>query len=101
MQIMPLIASILITLTFYLLESRIQFFKCSRVQTWQHCLISLFRRQQQNPIIKKLSAGLNKLMLITRIWLGLSHFQFHKFEHSFQNPLNTVCNAGAVETIIH
>ena len=41
------------------------------------------------------------LMLITTLWLGLSHFQFHKFEDRFQNTLNTFCNGGAIETIIH
>ena len=37
----------------------------------------------------------------TRLRLGLSHLQFHKFKHNFQVPLNPTCSCGAVETAIH
>ena len=43
----------------------------------------------------------NGLKLITRLGLGLSHLHFHKFQHSFQDTLNLICNYGTVETNIH
>ena len=33
--------------------------------------------------------------------LGLSHLQFHKFKHSFQDTLSSICNCGIVETTVH
>ena len=42
-----------------------------------------------------------RLKVITRLRLGLSHLQSHKFKHSFQNTLNPTCNCGTVETTIH
>ena len=30
----------------------------------------------------------------------MSHFRFHKFNYSFQDELNTVCNRGTFETTI-
>ena len=41
------------------------------------------------------------LKLITRLKLGLSHLQFHKFKHNFQDTLNPICSCGTVETNIH
>ena len=41
------------------------------------------------------------LKLITRLRLGLSHLRFHKFEHSFQDTLNPICNCGIVETTVN
>ena len=41
------------------------------------------------------------LKLITRLRLGLSHLQFHKFKHNFQDTLNPICSCGTVETNIH
>ena len=34
------------------------------------------------------------IKLVTRIRLGLSHLQEHKFKHSFQDTLNPFCNCG-------
>ena len=31
---------------------------------------------------------------ITIIWLGISHLRQHKFEHSFQDSINPICNCG-------
>ena len=45
--------------------------------------------------------NLKSLKLITRLQLGLSHLRFHKFKHSFQDTLNSICNCGTVETTIH
>ena len=39
--------------------------------------------------------------LITRLRLGLSHFRFHKFKHSFQDTLNPICNYDTVKTTAH
>ena len=41
------------------------------------------------------------LKLITKLSLGLSHFRFHKIEHSCQDTLNCICNCGTVEITIH
>ena len=41
------------------------------------------------------------LKLFTRLRLGLSHFRFHKFKHSFQDTLNPIWKCGAVETTVH
>ena len=43
----------------------------------------------------------NSLSLIRKLRLGLSHIQFHKFKHSFQDTLNSVCNCGIVKATIH
>ena len=43
----------------------------------------------------------NGLKLITRLGLGLSHLQFHKFKYSFQDTLNPICNCGTIEPTIH
>ena len=32
--------------------------------------------------------------IITRLQLGLSHLQDHKFKHSFQDCLNPICSCG-------
>ena len=45
--------------------------------------------------------NLKGLKLITRLRIGLSHLQFHKFKHSFQDTLNSICNCGTVETTVH
>ena len=45
--------------------------------------------------------NLKALKLITRLRIGLSHLQFHKFKHSFQDTLNSICNCGTVETTVH
>ena len=43
-----------------------------------------------------------RIKYITRIRLGLSHLQEHKFEHSFQDTLNPICNCGNdIESAIH
>ena len=34
------------------------------------------------------------LKLITRLRLGLSHLRAHKFEHSFQDTVNSLCTCG-------
>ena len=40
--------------------------------------------------------------LLARLRLGLSHLYDHKFKHSFQDPLNPICNCGTnVETTTH
>ena len=40
--------------------------------------------------------------LLTRLQLGLSHLQKHKFKHSFQDTLNPLCScAKEVETAFH
>ena len=36
------------------------------------------------------------LKVITRLRLKLSHLRFHKFEHSFQDKLNPICNYGVM-----
>ena len=41
------------------------------------------------------------LKLITTFRLGLSHLQFHKLEHNFQDTLNPICSCGTVKTTIH
>ena len=41
------------------------------------------------------------LKLITRLSLGSSHLQFHKFKHNFKDTLNPICSCGNVETNIH
>ena len=41
------------------------------------------------------------LKLITRLRLGLSHLRFHKFKHSFQDTLNSICTCDTVETTLH
>ena len=41
------------------------------------------------------------LKLITRLGLGSSHLRFHKFKHSLQDTLNSICNYGTVETTVH
>ena len=33
------------------------------------------------------------IKLVTRLCLGLSHLQEHKFKHSFQDTLNPLCNS--------
>ena len=43
----------------------------------------------------------NGLKLIPRLRLGLIHLLFHKFKHSFQDTLNSICNCGTVETTIN
>ena len=43
----------------------------------------------------------NGLKPITRVRLGLSHLRFHKFKHSFEDTLNTICNCATVETTVH
>ena len=47
------------------------------------------------------SPALLGLKLITKLRLGLSHLQFHKFKNSFQDTLNPICSCGTVETIVH
>ena len=43
-----------------------------------------------------------RIKYITRIQLGLSHLREHKFKHSFQDTLNSICNCGNdVESAIH
>ena len=43
-----------------------------------------------------------EVKLLTRLRLGLSHLCDHKFKHSFQNLLNSICNCGTdVETTTH
>ena len=32
--------------------------------------------------------------LVTRLCLGLSHLQEHKFKYNFQDSLNPICNYG-------
>ena len=40
--------------------------------------------------------------LLTRLRLGLSHLQEHKFKHGFQDSLNPICSCGNdVETLAH
>ena len=40
-----------------------------------------------------------KIKLLTRLRLGLIHFCDHKFQHSFQDSLNPICNYGTdIET---
>ena len=34
------------------------------------------------------------IKLITRLRLGLSHFREHKFNHSFEDTINALCNCG-------
>ena len=34
------------------------------------------------------------ICLIARLTLGLSHLREHKFEHGFQDPLNSLCSYG-------
>ena len=41
------------------------------------------------------------LKLIAMLRLGLSHLRFHKFKHSFQDTLISICNCGTVETTVH
>ena len=41
------------------------------------------------------------LKLITWLRRGLNHLRFHKFMHSFQDPLNPTWNCGTVKTTIH
>ena len=37
--------------------------------------------------------------LLTRLRLGFSHLRDHKFKHSFQDSLNTICSCGnGIET---
>ena len=43
----------------------------------------------------------NRLILNTRLRLGLSHLRFHKFKHSFWDIVNPICNFDTVETTIH
>ena len=39
---------------------------------------------------------------MTRLRLGLSHLRKHKFKHSFQDFINTLCNCGyEVEFTVH
>ena len=40
------------------------------------------------------------LKTITRLRLGLSHLQFHKFKHNYQDKSNPICSCGTVETTI-
>ena len=41
------------------------------------------------------------LKLVTSLRIGLNHLRFHKFKHSFQDTLNSICNYGTVETTVH
>ena len=42
------------------------------------------------------------IQLLTRLRFGLSHLRDHKFKHSFQVTLNTICNSGEdIETWWH
>ena len=42
------------------------------------------------------------IQLLTRLRLGLSHLQDHKFKHNFQDALNPICNCGEdIETLCH
>ena len=34
------------------------------------------------------------IKLITRLRVGLSHLREHKFKHSFQDTLNSICSCG-------
>ena len=42
------------------------------------------------------------IKVMTRLRLGLSHLRKHKFKHSFQDFINTLCNCGyEVEFTVH
>ena len=44
----------------------------------------------------------NRIKLIARLRLGLSHLCEHKFRHNFQDTLNPICSCGDdIETTIH
>ena len=43
-----------------------------------------------------------RIKLITRLRLGLSHFREYKFKHSFQDTINPLCNCGQdIESATH
>ena len=43
-----------------------------------------------------------RLKLITRLRLGLSHLNEHKFNHNFNNCINPLCNCSLdIESIVH
>ena len=59
-----------------------------------------FIRQSPNSIFNCHNPKVVKLL--TRLRLGLSHLRDHKFKHSFQDSLNSICNCGTdVETTTH
>ena len=62
--------------------------------------ISKFIRPFSNSIFNCHSP--NRIKLITRLRLGLSHLREHKFRHNFQDTLNPICSCGDdIETTIH
>ena len=48
-------------------------------------LVKLIRPQPSAPFNVRNFAGLH---LLTRLWLGLSHLNEHRFNHNFQNCIN-------------
>ena len=65
----------------------------------------------KNNILKFIRPSANKIFRyhnskgikwVTRLRLGLSHLQEHKFKHSFQDTLNSLCSCGLdIETKSH
>ena len=65
----------------------------------------------KNSIFKFIRPSPNKIFqchnpkgikLVTRLRLGLSHLWEHKFKHSFQDTLNSLCSCGLdIETTSH
>ena len=65
----------------------------------------------KNSILKFIRSSPNKIFqchnpkgikLVTRLRLGLSHLPEHKFKHSFQDTLNSLCSCGLdIETKSH
>ena len=42
------------------------------------------------------------LKLITRLWLGLSHLNEHRFKHNFNDCINPLCTCGLdIESTVH
>ena len=53
-------------------------------------------------VILKPNTIFSKILSFLRIRLGLSHLGEHKFKHSFQDTLNSICTCGNdVESVIH
>ena len=74
---------------------------------WSSQSFNIFKNKFSKFILPKVNAFFNCInskgvKIITRLWLGLSHLQDHKFKHYLQDCLKPICSCGTeVETTVH
>ena len=79
------------------LDSRIP--KVKSFSDFKKNILSLIRSKANSAFICNSS---KVLRFVTRFRLGLSHLRDHKFKHSFQDSLNSLCSCSLdVELTIH